>query len=91
MKPKTVRIVVKEIQYRFFRALNDIIDDGRIQGGLEGFCKTYSLHKPKYSHIRSALYDPAKRSDYKLIDVDALYYLVLKMTKAGLRKNSAVF
>jgi hypothetical protein len=75
MEAKTVRKEAREIQNRFFEALNTLIEGGKIKG-LQTFCRDYDLHKPKYSRLRTATQDPSKESAYKFIDIDALGYLV---------------
>lgn len=34
-----------DIMSRFFMALDDLVENGRIEGGLSGFCKKYGLDK----------------------------------------------
>lgn len=75
MEAKTVRPQAKSIQGRFFEAINTLIASGKLEG-LQTFCKMYDLHQPKYSRLRSSTMDPTKESAYKLIDIDALAYLV---------------
>ncbi len=76
MEAKTIRPVARGIQRRFFEALDMLIAEKRISG-LQPFCKDYDLHRAKYSNIRTAMKNPDKPgTGYKLIDVDALAYLV---------------
>ena len=76
MEPKKVRPVAREVQKRFFDALDLLIESGQIKG-LQSFCSDYDLHRPKYSNIRTAIRNPQNPgTGYKLIDIDALSYLV---------------
>ena len=76
MEAKTVRPQAHSIQKRFFEALDLLIESGHIKS-LQSFCKKYDLHRPKYSNIRTYTYDNSKKgTGYKLIDVDALSYLL---------------
>jgi hypothetical protein len=76
MESKTVRPKAKEIQARFFQAIDMLIESGKIKS-LNSFCEHYGLHRPKYSNIRSYSKDQTKLgTGYKFIDIDALAYLV---------------
>ena len=76
MESKTVRPKAKEIQTRFFQAIDMLIESGKIKS-LNAFCEHYGLHRPKYSNIRSYSKDQNKLgTGYKFIDIDALAYLV---------------
>lgn len=76
MESKIVRQDAFEIQARFFEALSVLIESKMISG-LSAFCKTYNLHRPKYSNIRTSIKDKAKPgTGYKFIDIDAPAYLV---------------
>lgn len=59
----------------FFEAINTLIASGKLEG-MKTFCNLYDLHQPKYSRLRSATMDTTKECPYKLIDIDALAYLV---------------
>lgn len=76
MEAKVIRPQVRAIQKRFFEALNLLIESRKIKG-LQTFCQDYSLHRPKYSNIRSLVQEDKPGTGYKLIDIDALSYLVL--------------
>jgi hypothetical protein len=76
MEAKTVRNRAKEVQHRFFEALDMLISQGKI-ASLQSFCDEYGLHRPKYSNLRTASKDESKPgTGYKFIDIDALSYLV---------------
>lgn len=75
MEAKVIRPKVHEIQKRFFQALDLLIESGKIKGLLP-FCNEYGLHRPKYSNIRKLMQQNEHGTGYKLIDIDALYYLV---------------
>lgn len=76
MESKIVRPKAKEIQARFFQAIDMLIESGKIKS-LNAFCEQYGLHRPKYSNIRSYSKDETKLgTGYKFIDIDALSYLV---------------
>lgn len=79
MDQKIIRPQVHDIQKRFFQALDTLIQGGRIRG-LKTFCNQYGLHRPKYSNIRTGIRNEGKvdnrDSGYKLIDIDAMAYLV---------------
>ncbi len=66
----------RDIQLRFFNAIDKLIAEGRLLG-LKTFCDRYALNRVKYSHIRSKLRNPkAKRvANYSHIDTEALAYL----------------
>lgn len=76
MAKENVSKKTKDIQSRFFQALERLIDSGKLKG-LQTFCKQYDLQRPKYSNLRSAEKSPdANAPGYKFIDIDALAYLV---------------
>lgn len=75
MNPKTVSPHAKAIQLRFFAALDDIIKSGKLKG-LKPFCDKYGLHRSKYSKVRTYLINDADDRLYRLIDFEALYYIV---------------
>lgn len=70
MKTKPIRPKIKEIQGRFFEAIELLIESGRIERGLKGFCEDNGLNRTKYSHLANS-----NCAGYKLIDIDALYHL----------------
>lgn len=51
MKTKPIRPKIKEIQGRFFEAIELLIKSGRIERGLKGFCKDHGLNRTKMLHI----------------------------------------
>ena len=75
MKARAYRPLEKEIQQRFFLALNTLIDTGKICT-LKKFIEKYNLHEAKYVTVRMVLADPSKERKYRWIDLDALGYLV---------------
>lgn len=76
MKPRVVRPDAHAIQSRFFDALDELIETGRVEN-LTSFCVRYGLHRPKYSNIRTGIRNPKNPgAGYKFIDIDALTYLV---------------
>jgi hypothetical protein len=76
MEKKIVRPRAKEVQDRFFQALDMLINSGTI-AGLQTFCKDYDLHRAKYSNLRTFSKDNEKPgTGYKFIDIDSLSYLV---------------
>lgn len=77
MEEKTIREPIKEIQVRFFTALDMLIESNQITG-IAGFCRDYNLNRPKYTNLRNYIKDETKRKpkSYRLIDIDALLYLV---------------
>lgn len=77
MEIKVVRPRVKEIQERFFNAIDILIAEKRIKS-LQSFCADYELHRPKYSNIRTFSRNHKKPgTGYKFIDIDAVSYLVV--------------
>lgn len=97
MESKVIRPKAKEIQERFFQAIDMLIESGKIKS-LNSFCAHYGLHRPKYSNIRTFSKDHNKLgTGYKFIDIDALAYLVadfgissdwLLIGKGGMFKKS---
>lgn len=76
MESKIIRPKAKEIQSRFFQAIDMLIESGKIKS-LQSFCTYYGLHRPKYSNLRTHSKDESKLgTGYKFIDIDALAYLV---------------
>lgn len=75
MEAKVIRPQVRDIQKRFFQALDLLIESGKIKGLLP-FCNEYHLHRPKYVNIRKLMQENNPGTGYKLIDIDALSYLV---------------
>lgn len=76
MESKVIRPKAKEIQKRFFQAVDLLIESDKIKS-LQSFCTDYGLHRPKYSNLRTWANDDSKPgTGYKFIDVDALAYLV---------------
>lgn len=76
MEAKIIRPQAKEIQSRFFQAIELLIKSGKL-AGLQTFCKEHGLHRPKYSNLRSAeINSDVNAPGYKFIDIDALAYLV---------------
>lgn len=61
-----------EIQKRFFAALDCLIENGTLPGGLKGFCDEADLNRTKYSRIKNAQDKPLEDMLYKCIDIDAL-------------------
>lgn len=60
------------IQSRFFQALELLIENGKIPGGLKEFCIKNNLNRPKYSTLRALDGNTTDASLYKVIDIDAL-------------------
>ena len=76
MDAKTIRPQVRDIQTRFFEAVDMLIESGKIKS-LQAFCSEYGLHRPKYSNLRTMAKDHTRLgTGYKLIDIDSLAYLV---------------
>ena len=75
MKSKELSKQAEEIQRRFFEALELLIAQGRLKG-IKTFCDDYGLNRTKYSNRKTALASGASASPYKLIDIEALAYLV---------------
>lgn len=75
MEKKTISKQSEEIQRRFFEALDILINQGRIKG-IKTFCDEHGLNRVKYSNRRIALQTGASASPYKIIDIEALAYLV---------------
>lgn len=75
MNAKVIRPQLYDIQKRFIEAINLLIDSGKIKS-LAAFCEKYELHRPRYSNIKNHFKDPSKGTGYKLIDTDALAFLV---------------
>ena len=75
MEAKTVRPQANDIQIRFFQALDLLIESKELKS-LAAFCNEYGLHRPKYSNIRTLSKEGKPGTGYKLIDIDALAYLV---------------
>lgn len=76
MEAKKIRPQAQAIQKRFFDALDLLIESGKVKS-LQNFCNEFGLHRPKYSNIRTSIRDPKNPgTGYKLIDIDALHYLV---------------
>ena len=76
MEIKPVRDQAREIQNRFFEALERLMELKHISN-LSSFCSEYNLHRPKYSNLRTLSKDKSKPgTGYKFIDLDALSYLV---------------
>jgi hypothetical protein len=65
----------RDVQSRFFEALNHLIESNEIQGGLLEFCKRYNLNRTKYSLLRNGSSESEARMTYRTIDIDALSYL----------------
>jgi hypothetical protein len=78
---KTMKVLTetsRSINFRFFQALQVLMDDGKIKS-LEAFCKENGLSRPKYSEFRreySAGSSDAPVSRYKVLDFEAVYSLV---------------
>ena len=71
-----MRPQARAIQERFFQAIDLLIESGKIKS-LQAFCTDYSLHRPKYSNLRTNSKDKRKEgTGYKFIDIDALAYVV---------------
>ena len=75
MKRKELSKQAEEIQRRFFEALDLLIAQGRLKG-IKTFCDEHGLNRTKYSNRRNALASGSSASPYKLIDIEALTYLV---------------
>jgi hypothetical protein len=90
MEAKQLSQTTREIQRRFFEAIDILVAENRLTGakkifsegnkraGLKTFCKLYDLNQPRYSRIRTYTRNPEKQQErgYKFIDLDALYFLV---------------
>lgn len=75
MEAKTIRPQAKAIQSRFFKAIELLIESGKL-AGLQTFCNDHGLHRPKYSNLRSSeINSELNAPGYKFIDIDALAYL----------------
>jgi hypothetical protein len=81
MEAKTVSRHTEAIQSRFFEAIDVLKGNGRI-GGLRPFCEENGLNHTKYVNLRKAKSDQSHDTKYKLIDIDALYYIVQKGVSA---------
>ncbi len=82
MKPRPVRPAIKQIQGRFFRALNELISQKKIEG-LATFCKNYDLNVSKYCELRGVASGSKKSSRYRFIDLDAPAYLIKDFKVSG--------
>lgn len=82
MEAKVIRPQVHQIQKRFFEAVDTLIER-KIINSLSIFCEENGLHRPKYSNIRTFINEGKAGTGYKLIDVDALSYLVEKYGISG--------
>lgn len=69
---KSVNNEALEIQRRFFMAVETLIANGTMQGGLKGFCEAHDLNRPKYAKIKTSIGKPVEDMTYKVIDIDAL-------------------
>lgn len=74
MEARPVRPLAKDIQKRFFEALNQLMENGTIKR-LKHFTGEYGLHEAKYVELR-AVYLKGGVSKYNFIDIDAPGYLV---------------
>ena len=70
------------IQRRFFEALDLAISLGKITG-LKGFCDDHQLNRTKYSCIKNSLDKPLDETNYKMIDLDALFARTLAFPPNG--------
>lgn len=77
MEAKTLSRHTEAIQNRFFDALDVLKATGRITG-LMPFCNEFGLQYTKYVNLRKAKRDKDHVTKYKLIDLDALYYISQK-------------
>lgn len=75
MKAKIVSDQTKSLQKRFFDAIDTLILTGEL-AGMQTFCTEHDLHKAKYSNLRTATRNPEHDPRYKIIDIDAIVYLV---------------
>lgn len=75
MEVKKISDQTTAIQERFFRAINALIESGKL-AGMKTFCGEYGLHKAKYTNLRNAILAPKRETKYRLIDIEALHYLV---------------
>lgn len=75
MKAKTVSVQTQGVQRRFFEAIDLLVAQGKL-AGLQTFCDEHGLHRAKYSNLRSGLRKTEHDSRYRLIDIDALIYIV---------------
>lgn len=75
MEAKVVSPLTQGVQKRFFDAIDMLISQGAL-AGLQTFCTEHDLHKAKYSNLRTATRDPEHDARYKIIDIDAIVYLV---------------
>jgi len=75
MQTKKISQTTIDIQVRFFQAIDVLIQQKKLKG-LKTFCGIYGLEKAKYTKLKNAMLPPKKESVYKLIEIDALTYLV---------------
>ncbi len=73
---RTVNHTSKEVQSRFFDAIQILIAEKKLRG-LKTFCDRYSLNRIKYSNLRSKINTPEKEraSNYVDLDTEALVHL----------------
>jgi hypothetical protein len=74
MRKKPLSKTAKDIQGRFFEAINALINIGIIRG-LQTFCEQYDLLREKYAQVKSGKNEDDPRLA-KHIDIEALAYLV---------------
>lgn len=78
MEEKKISSTAKAIQERFFKALNQCIDDKKVES-LASFCRDHELNRPRYTKLRKMTLNPEtipEGKKYKYIDIDVLAYLV---------------
>ena len=71
-----MKAAAKDIQKRFFLALDILMESDKIKS-LQSFCAKHELHRPKYSSLKNHPDGPSEGKGYKLIDIDALSYVVI--------------
>jgi hypothetical protein len=75
MKPKVIRPEIDLINKRFFQAIEILMKNNKLES-LRAFCHGHDLTPAKYYEIRKSLDQKEKSTRYRLIDMDALSYLV---------------
>jgi len=77
MEAKTISRHTEAIQNRFFDAL-DVLKETKRISGLKPFCEENGLNHTKYVNLRKVKSNQNHVTKYKLIDLDALYYISQK-------------
>lgn len=75
MEEKVVSPATRNIQNRFFEALDQLKNDKKIEG-IKPFCAKYGLVGNNYIAIKNKSLNPDLKSSRKFISIDAIYYLV---------------